>query len=65
MNRLLLQSKIADTDWECYGNFDTFSLLCKKRCALRLGCIITREKMARMELLNEWEFDESVPLKVQ
>jgi len=65
MNHLFFHSKIADTDWECFGQFDTVSIFCKKRCALRLGCIVMREKIARLELIKELEFDEPLPIKIQ
>ena len=49
------------SDWDCFGKFDTYSPLCRKRCALRLRCVVAREKIARMRYIKESDagsFDE-------
>ena len=65
MNRFIFQDRATDTDWECFGHFDPFNIICKKRCALRLGCVVAREKIARFESLAELTLDESLPIKIQ
>ena len=64
MDRLFFHHSI-DTDWECFGHFDIFNTFCKKKCALRLGCLVMHGKMARQESLNAWPFDEPLPMKIQ
>ena len=54
-----------DSDWGCFGDFDKYNPLCRKRCALRLRCVVAREKIARMELLEELTSDELLPPIVQ
>ena len=45
MKTNMLFDRIIDSDWGCFGNFDTYNPVCRKRCALRLRCIVAREKM--------------------
>ncbi len=65
MKTITLFDLVMDSDWGCFGNFDKFNSLCRKRCALRLRCVVAREKIARMELLEELTSDELSPPIVQ
>jgi len=65
MKTNMLFNRMIDSDWGCFGDFDKYNPLCRKRCALRLRCVIAREKIARMELLEELTSDELSPPIVQ
>jgi len=54
-----------NSDWGCFGNFDTYNPLCRKRCALRLRCAVAREKIAQLELLEELTSDQLAPPFIQ
>ena len=65
MKTSMLFDRDMGSDWGCFGNFDQYNPLCRKRCALRLRCVVAREKIARMELLEELTSDELLPPIVQ
>ena len=60
-----LFDRLIDSDWGCFGSFDSYNPVCRKRCALRLRCIVARERIARMELMEELTSDELSPPIIQ
>ena len=46
-----------DFDRECLGQFNVENPVCKTKCVLRLRCAVTKERIARMELIEELTTD--------
>ncbi len=65
MKTPLVLNRAINSDWGCFSGFDKTNPICQKKCALRLRCAVTREKIARMELLEELTSDEMLPPIVQ
>lgn len=54
-----------DFDRECLGHFDMVNPVCKNNCVLRLRCAVAKERIARMELIEELTADMQSTLTVQ
>lgn len=49
----------------CFGEFNPKDPVCKKFCAVNLRCAIDYENTARMEILDELVYTETIFTKIQ
>lgn len=49
----------------CLGGYDGNDRICRSRCALRLRCVIEKERNLRTELLEELVSVEHLPTRIQ
>jgi hypothetical protein len=54
-----------DSHLECFGEFEPEDMLCQQFCALRLRCVVERNRSYRIGLLEELISTEMMDLKIQ
>ncbi len=54
-----------DSHLECFGEFQPEDKMCRQFCALRLRCVIARDRSFRLGLLEELISNEIMDLTVQ
>ncbi len=65
MKETIISQVDFDRHLECFGEFQPEDQLCHKFCALRLRCIIERNRSFRIGLLEELISTEMMDLKIQ
>ncbi len=54
-----------DIHLECFGEFQPEDRMCRQFCALRLRCVVARDRNFRLGLLEELISNEVMDLTVQ
>ena len=61
----LLNAKLIDNYFECFGDLNLTDPVCRKYCALRLKCAIEQVEQNRLIQLEDLINVQEIPLKVQ
>jgi hypothetical protein len=65
MKREFFDKSLVGEHLGCFGNFRLDDPICKKFCALNLGCTVERDQNARLEILHDWVSPDNLSLKIQ
>ena len=65
MKKELSEKFSLDERLGCYGSFNIEDPICKKFCALRLRCLIDRDRNNQLELLEDLISSEFISIKIQ
>lgn len=65
MNEKMITKASFDSHLECFGEFQPEDKMCRQYCALRLRCVVVRNRGYRLDLLEELISNEIMDMTVQ
>ena len=54
MKKTILDSKLLEGRFDCFGQYDSDDIICRNWCQLNIRCVIAQQQGQELEIIDEF-----------